>query len=220
MFIGHYGLALAAKRVEKNISMGLYFLAVQFVDIVWCVLVLLGIEKVNIAPGITAANPLEFVSYPFTHSLLGSIIWAGAIYILCRTIPMKGNLNRKKVSLFFGGLVLSHFMLDVVVHDPDLSLYGSDSPRVGLGLWNHVAVSYILESLIFLGGLYIYLKVTRGTTFAGKFGMIIFAAFLLSANAINLMGPPPPNVEMLAVSGLSMFLLFAGIAFWLDRKRI
>ncbi len=219
MFIGHYGVGLALKRADKNISLGLLFLAVQFVDIIWSIFVILGIEKVNIVPGITAANPLEFVYYPFTHSLVASFLWAGAIYVIFRLTPAKSGSKKSRVALIMGSAVLSHFFLDVIVHRPDLPLFGSDSYKIGLGLWNYVFASYIVEGLIFLGGLWIYLKSTTGATFVGKYGMIIFAVFLLMVNMLNLFGSPPPNPQVLAVFGLMYYLLFAGIAFWLDRKR-
>jgi membrane-bound metal-dependent hydrolase YbcI (DUF457 family) len=116
MFIGHYGVALGLKKANKGISLGLLFLAVQAVDILWTVFVLLGIEKVEIAPGVTAANPLNFVYYPFTHSLLMSVVWAGVAYCLFRFAPFKANWQKGKVALIMGTAVLSHFFLDLIVH--------------------------------------------------------------------------------------------------------
>jgi membrane-bound metal-dependent hydrolase YbcI (DUF457 family) len=218
MFIGHYGVALGLKKVDKAVSLGLLFLAVQLVDVLWTVLVLLGIEKVAIVPGITAANPLDFVYYPFTHSLLMSFAWAGAVYILFRFFPKTSTSGKR--ALVIGLAVLSHFFLDLIMHRPDLTLgFGQVSAKVGLGLWNYTATAYIVEAAVFLAGLWLYLKATSGTTFAGKYGMLIFALLLLIFNLINLLGPPPPNATMIAASGLALYLILAGVAFWLDKKR-
>ena len=220
MFIGHYGVALAAKKAEKNISLGLLFIAVQFVDILFCIFVLLGIEIVTISPGITETNPLEFVHYPFTHSLAASFVWAILVYLGFRFIPRKGNLNKNSVALIMGMAVLSHFFLDLITHIPDLPVLGSDSLKMGFGLWNYLAASYLVEAGVFLGGLWMYLKTTKGTSFGGKYGMILFAIALLIMNLINFLGPPPPNVQMLAFVGLANYMALSAIAFWLDKKRI
>lgn len=220
MFIGHYGVAFGLKKADKSISLGLLFLAVQLVDILWPVFVLLGVEKVAIVPGVTAANPLDFTYYPFTHSLLMSFVWAGLVYVLFRFVPFKAGWQKGKVVLILAIAVLSHFFLDLLVHRPDLPLgFGADSPKIGLGLWNHPAAAYLLEGVIFVGGLGIYLKTTRGTGFAGKYGILILALFLLAANFINLFGPPPPSGAAVAASGLAFNLLIAWLVYWLDKKR-
>lgn len=220
MFIGHYGVTLGLKRVDKTVSLGLLFLAVQFVDILWTVFVLLGIEKVAIAPGITAANPLDFVYYPFTHSLPASVAWAGLAYLALRIFPARTGSQKGRIALVIGVAVLSHFFLDLIVHRPDLPLgFSRNSVKVGLGLWNYTAAAYLVEAAIFLAGLWLYLKSTSGSTFAGKYGMVIFAALLLLFNLVNLFGPPPPNVTMIALSGFALYLILAAVAFWLDKKR-
>ena len=193
MNIGHYGVSLALKKADTKISLGLLFLAAQFVDILWAILVLLGIERAKIVPGITAANPIDYVYYPFSHSLVASLIWAGAVYILFRIIPTKTGSQQSKVALVMAAAVLSHFFLDLLIHRPDLPFSIGDSPTIGLGLWNHVLASYIVEGVIFLGGLWLYMRATTGTSFAGKYGMLMFAVFLFITNLMNLFGTPPPN---------------------------
>ena len=227
MVIGHYGVSLALKTADKNISLGLLFLAAQFVDILWALFVLLGIEKIKIIPGITAANPFDFVSYPFTHSLVASFLWAGMVYVVFRLIPAKAGSQQGRVALVMGVAVLSHFFLDLIVHRPDLPLVGDDSYKMGFGLWNYVLASYIFEGLILLGGLWIYLRSTKGTTFCGKYGMSIFAVCLLVLNlsayhedVLDFFIPLPLTPEVLVGFVLGYYLLFAGIAFWLDQKRI
>ena len=219
MNIGHYGAGLALKRADPGISLGLLFIAAQFVDILWAVLILLGIERVALVPGITAANPLDFVYYPFSHSLVAFLLWTGVVYALFRLLPAKPDSQRSKVALVLAAAVISHFFLDLLAHRPDLPLAFGDSPKVGLGLWNFVLASYVVEGLIFFGGLWLYMRATSGTTFGGRYGMLIFAAVLFLTNLVNLFGTPPPDAQTLAAFGLGYQLVFAGIAFWLDGKR-
>jgi hypothetical protein len=226
MGIGHYSVSFALKAANKNISLGLLFLAAQFVYIFWLIFVLLGIEKVNILPGVTAADPFDFVFYPFTHSLVASFLWAGAVYVVFRLIPAKPGSRQSQVALVMGAAVLSHFFLDLIVHRPDLPLASDDSYKIGFGLWNHVLASYLLEGLILLGGLWIYLRSTKSTTLVGKYGMSIFALCLLVANlsvyredALCFFSPLPLTPEIFASFTLGYHFLFVGIAFCLDQKR-
>ena len=226
MGIGHYGVSFALKAADKNISLGFLFIAVQFVDILWLIFVLLGIERVSIVPGVTAANPFDFVFYPFTHSLVASFLWAGAAYTVFRVIPAKPGSRQSRVALVMGVAVLSHFFLDLIVHRPDLPLVSDDSFKIGFGLWNHVLASYLLEGLLVLGGLWIYLHSTKSMTFVGKYGMSIFAGCLLVANlsvyredALNYFMPLPLTPEIFARFALGYHFLFVWIAFWLDQKR-
>ncbi len=220
MFIGHYGVALGLKKADKAISLGLLFLAVQAVDILWPIFVLLGVEKVAIVPGITAANPLDFVYYPFTHSLLAAFFWSAVVWFLCRWLPMTPGSHPRRAAWILSAAVFSHFVLDFIVHRPDLPLFpGGGSIKIGLGLWNHLGAAYLLEGVIFVGGLWIYLKSTKGTTFAGKYGMVILALFLLVANFINFFGSPPPSGTAVAASALIFNPLIAWLVFWLDKKR-
>src|SRR5262245_47114382 len=133
MFIGHFGVGFGAKAKARTASLGTLFLAAQFLDLLWPTLLLLGIEQVEIAPGITKATPLDFTSYPISHSLLTACMWGllfGTVYWLVR--------EDLKIATVLGLCVVSHWVLDFVVHRPDLPLYPGDSPRVGLGLWNSV----------------------------------------------------------------------------------
>ena len=156
MFIGHFGAGFAGKKFSKSASLGTYFMAAQWVDLIWPILLLLGIEKAEIEPGITSVTPLDFTYYPFSHSLLGVIVWAvlfGLAYYL-----IKKNL---KTSIVLGLLVVSHWFLDFLVHIQDLPLFPGAGIKVGLGLWNYFEVSVILEILIFVLGAYLYLSVTK-----------------------------------------------------------
>ena len=220
MFIGHYGVALVAKKVDKNISLGLLFFATQFVDILFFVLILMGIERMSIVPGITAANPLDFTYYPYSHSLTASLLWAGLFIAVLKIRPLKSDSQNNRIALVIATTVLSHFFLDLIVHRPDLPLFGNDSYKLGLGLWNYVISSSLAEILILVAGLWLYFKSTKGITFGGKYGMIIFAVFLVMMQMASLFMPPPPDIRGFAIFGLVYQLMMVGVVSWLDRKRI
>lgn len=221
MFIGHYGIALAAKRADKNIPLGLLFFAAQFADILFFTLVLLGIERMTFSPGITNVSPLDFTYYPYSHSLTASILWGGLFFVVFKIAPSKFDSNKNKSALIVGAVALSHFLLDLIVHREDLPLFGGDSYKIGLGLWNYVFVSSFIELLIFLAGLWVYLKSTKGVTFAGKYGMAIFSAFVSIMWLASLLAPTPSefNIIGFTIFGLVFQLLVIGTVSWLDRKR-
>ena len=141
MFLGHYAVALAAKRAAPRTSLGTLIFAAQWLDELWPILLLAGVERVRIVPGLMAANPLDFVSYPISHSLLMAIVWGaviGGIYFAVRRYVSGAWI----VAL----AVVSHWVLDLVVHRPDLPVWPGSATRVGLGLWNSIAVSAAVTS--------------------------------------------------------------------------
>ncbi|HEU5299248.1 MAG TPA: metal-dependent hydrolase, partial [bacterium] len=130
MFLGHYAVAMGAKRAAPAIGLGTLILAAQWADLLWPVLLLAGVERVEIVPGITALSPFDFVHYPITHSLLGIAVWGalfGLLYVRRSKAPRLGWI--------LGLTVVSHWVLDFLVHRPDLPL-APGAMRVGLGLWN------------------------------------------------------------------------------------
>ena len=212
MFLGHFGVALAAKKVAPKPSLGTMVLAAQLVDGVWPIFLLLGWETVDIVPGITTVTPLDFTSYPYTHSLVAGILWgallAGAYYAL----------RRDRVgALWIGLLVLSHWFLDLVVHRPDLPL-GSGATRVGLGLWNSLPATLVVEFGLFGVGLWIYARATRARDRWGGVLLWLFAAALVVIYFGAVFGPPPPSVRVLAMSGLAGWL-FVGWGYGIDAHR-
>ncbi len=213
MFIGHFGAGLAGKKVDSRPSLGTMFLAAQWVDLIWPLLLLLGIERVQIDPGNTVMTPLNFTYYPYTHGLLSVVIWAalfGGVYYY-----FKKNVRG---SLLLGGLVLSHWILDFFVHRPDLPLVPWSNVKVGLGLWNNLVVSLLLELFIFGLGVYFYVRSTSSENRSGTIGMWSLLAFLLVVYLMNVFGSAPPSVNALAYVGLSQWVLvFWG--YWVDRNR-
>lgn len=213
MFIGHFAAGLAAKRVDNRPSLGTLFLAAQFIDLLWPMLVLAGIEHVHIDPGNTAFTPLNFEYYPFSHGFVSVLIWSilfGGVYYL-----VKRNL---KSSLVLGALVMSHWVLDLITHRPDLPLQLGTDLKVGLGLWHSFTFSLIIEMALFVGGAYLYLNVTRTKSKKGRWIVWSLLIFLFIVYTMNILGPPPPSADAVAYSALSMWLIVAW-GYWADRNR-
>ena len=140
------------------------------------------------------------------------------VFGAAQLIAVKSSLTKTKFALLLAFAVLSHFALDLIVHRPDLPLYDSDSYMLGFGLWNNVAVSYIVEMLIFLAGAFLYYKTGLVDRKSKKIGLVLFLIVMLIFNLINILGPPPPDTTMLAVSGLALYIIVALYGFWLDRS--
>lgn len=213
MFIGHFALGMAAKKLEPKVSLGTYFLAVQFADLLWPTLLLLGVEKVEIAPGITAVTPLDFISYPISHSLLMIIIW-GLLFALTYYVAMRNS----RAAWILGLGVVSHWILDLATHRPDLPLYPGDSPVLGLGLWNSVWGTQVVEISIFAIAVWLYVSDTKAINTKGSVGFWSLIVFFLVIHVTNLVGPPPPNVMAIAIAGHLQWL-FVIWAYWIDRNR-
>src|SRR6266571_1145062 len=170
MFVGHYSVAFAAKSERNKIPLWVLFVAVQLLDFLWAPFVLLGIEKVRIVPGITATSPLDLYYMPYTHSLVGALVWsmlAAFVYKLVR-----GARASSSAALIVALAVFSHWILDLIVHRPDLAIY-DNTLKVGFGLWNYRGLEFILEIAILVGGIVLYLK-RNAISAARKSGFIIF----------------------------------------------
>ncbi len=214
MFVGHYSASFLAKTLDKRISLCVLFVAVQLVDVFWAIFVLLGIEKVRIVPGITATNPLDLYYMPYTHSLLASFVWLGigAVgYKLLRSSSWSAGL-------IVGAAIFSHWILDLLVHRPDLPLY-DDVLKVGLGLWNYPVVAFLLEAGLMFGGMLLYLRATEPVTPGGKYAMLIFGLVMLLIQANVFFGSPPRSPTAAAVTALMAYFVLAGVAYWLEKKR-
>ena len=216
MFVGHYAPSFAIRAIRPEVPLWLLFVAAQLVDIAWATLVLAGVEKVRIVPGITAANPLDLYYMPFTHSLVAALAWSVAAAVAARAIfRWKGWA----AAAWVGVAVASHWVLDLIVHRPDLPLY-DDMAKVGLGLWNFVALSFAVEAAALGAGLAMYLKRTRGVTAVGRYGPVVFVGAMLAVQVATLFTPPPPSTTALGVTGLAIYVAFAVIAGWIDRQRV
>lgn len=213
MFLGHFAVAFGSKAAAPKLSLGSLFLAAQFVDLLWPTLLLLGIERAAVEPGITTVTPLNFISYPISHSLLMVGIWGmllGGVYRLAG--------KSVKSAVVIGVCVVSHWLLDLVVHRPDLPLLPGESAMAGWGLWNSLPATLVVEGALFAIGVSIYLRMTRSTGRSGTVGFWILAGFLVVIYAANVFGPPPPDMTTVAWAGQLQWLLVAA-AFWVDRNR-
>jgi membrane-bound metal-dependent hydrolase YbcI (DUF457 family) len=215
MFIGHFGLSLAAKKAAPKVSLGVLFAATQFVDLLWPFFLLFKVEKVTVIPGYTETNAFNFQHYPYSHSLLMGIVWGilfGIIYYLFK--------KDKRGALVAGLCVLSHWFFDLVVHTADLPLTPFGNTKAGLGLWNHRTVTLILETAIFLAGTYIYATFTKPKNKIGNWGFWILIALLTVFNLGNTFGPAPSDdINSLAVSSIGAMVLLLVFAHWVDRNR-
>jgi hypothetical protein len=214
MFIGHFAVALGAKKAAPEVSLGTFFIASQLVDLLWPLFLLLGLEHVRIAPRVTAFTPLDFYDYPLTHSLASSIGWtvlAGGIYYLIR--------RDRRGAAVVGAAVFSHWLLDFATHRPDLPLAFGQGPYYGLGLWNSVPATLAVEIALFSAGIWLYWKSTSARDRAGSYGFWALAAFLLIAYFANVFGPLPTDAGLIAVAGNATWL-FVVWAYWVDRHRV
>lgn len=210
MFIGHFAIGLLTRRASQLPSLAMLFIAVQFLDLLWPVLVLMGVESLSIDPGNTRMTPLNFEYYPYSHSFLMALVWSvlfGLVYFLFT--------KNKKGSGLLAGLVMSHWVLDFITHRPDLPLAPFSENKLGLGLWDFPYVAIPLEVLLFLSGMYIYLK------YAGlirKTSFWILCGFLLLVYFMNLFGPPAPNASAVAWSANLMWLIILW-AWWIEKPK-
>jgi membrane-bound metal-dependent hydrolase YbcI (DUF457 family) len=212
MFLGHFGLAFAAKRLAPRTSLGTLGAASQWVDLVWPVLVLAGIEQVRIAPGDTAYTPLSFVHYPWTHSLLMALAWGLLLGFAYRLVT-----DERRGAWVVGALVASHWVLDWLTHRPDLQLAPWSPGRVGLGLWNHPAATVLVEGTIFAGGVLLYATGTIPRKRSGSIALWSLVGFLVAMAIANQLTTPPGETAV-AWGTISMWLLVLWMA-WVDRLR-
>lgn len=213
MFIGHFALGFAAKSAAPQVSLGTLFLAAQFIDLLWPTFLFMGLERVRIEPGATAVVPLVFEHYPYTHSLLAVLGWAvligGLHFLLMRDRRSAGVL---------GLLVLSHWVLDLLVHKPDLQILPWSDTVVGLRLWTSLTLTLALEVPLFMLGVWLYARSTRAGDAAGRWGLVGLVLFLFVVYAGNVLGSPPPSVEAIAWVGQLQWLLVL-LGYWVDRHR-
>lgn len=214
MLLGHYGVAFAAKRAAPRTSLGTSVFAAQWLDELWPILLLAGVERVRIVPGLMAANPLDFEYYPYSHSLAAAIVWSilfGIVYYALR--------HDRRTATIVGALVLSHWILDLPMHRPDLQLWPGSSVRVGLGAWNSIPLTIAIELVIFVGGLVVYLRQTRARDRIGSIALWAMVLLLLAIFFSGYASPPPPNARAVGIVTLGLWL-FVPWGAWIDRHRV
>ena len=214
MFIGHFGVAFAAKRATPRTNLAVLVLACELVDVIWPILVLLGIERVTIRAGITPVTPLAFDYYPWTHSLLMTMFWG--IVLACVYYAIKKD---KRAAVILALVVASHWILDYISHIPDLPIAPWSPAKYGLGLWHSRVWTAIVELSIFFGGVTLYLRSTKARDRIGRFALLAYVVFLILIYLLNIQGAPPPSVHVMATSAeIGTVILFLW-AWWIDRHR-
>lgn len=212
MFLGHFAVGFAAKRVAPKTSIGTLLAAAQLLDLLWPVLLLLGVEHVRIRPGAAPFAVLDFTDYPLSHSLLLTLVWAGLFAVLYRF-----RTGYTTGAAWVGICVVSHWVLDLASHRPDLPLWPG-GPRLGLGLWTSPPATLVVESAMFAGALWSYFALTRARDAIGRWALWALLLFLVFAYCGSVAGPPPPNPRVLALTGMVGWLLVPWI-YWIDRHR-
>lgn len=213
MILGHYAVAFAAKFYAPRASLGTLMLAALLLDLLCAVFLLLGWESLRIVPGLMAASPLDFQHFPISHSLLSAFILGAVLsggYHVFRRYP------RGAMVLAFA--VVSHWLLDAVVHRPDLPLWPGSDIKLGLGGWNSIMATLVVELSLFAAGVLMYTRVTHPRDRTGTRGLLVMVAFLVVIFLITLFIPPPSNEEVVALLGLAQWLMVPW-AYWIDRQR-
>ncbi len=212
MFLGHFGLAFAAKKATPKTSLGALVLAAQFADLLWPILLLAGVEHVRIVPGLLAASPFDFTSYPISHSLAAQLVWGALFGAISFSINRDG-----RSALILAGLVPTHWVLDFFAHRPDMPIYPG-GPKYGLGMWNSIPLTISVEYVLFAAGIVLYVRSTRPKDTTGKLAFWSLAGLLALLYPASLFGPPPPSVSALAWSALAIWITVPWAA-WADRHR-
>jgi membrane-bound metal-dependent hydrolase YbcI (DUF457 family) len=213
VFLGHYAVALAAKRAAPRTSLGTLFLSVQLADMLWPVFLLTGWERVRIVPNPDPFLNFVFDAYPISHSLLTLVAWGVVFALLYR---MRTGYARGAIVVALG--VVSHWVLDVVVHRPDMPLYPG-GPKLGLGLWSSVTGTVVIEGLMLLASLWIYLGTTRARDGVGRYGFFALIVVVTLSYVASIFSPPPPSTLALSIGGIVFGWLFVGWAAWADKHR-
>ena len=218
MFLGHYGVAFALKRLEPKVSLGTLFLATQLADLLWGCFLLLDWEHVRIIPGAIGRTPFDFYDYPLSHSLLAGLLWGIAVGAIYYSWPTRDTTRHWQAAALVGAAVLSHWPLDVLVHAPDLPLAGQSSPKLGLGLWGHPTVAMVMELVTLSAGLAIYVTLRSRRHPVRPQRLAIVVVPLLAVYFLGEFGPPPPSVTAVALGDIGFLLVIAILAAWADRR--
>lgn len=218
MFIGHFAPAMVAATHPKAPNLGILFVAGQLVDFGFFGLALAGIENFRITPGMTAMNPLDLYDMPYTHSMLGSAIWALGFAMLIWVFT-RGRTGAKTAAVIGGLVVLSHWVLDLLVHVPDLTLVGAP-PKLGFGLWNYPIIAMPLELFLTFGALAFFVYRTRSTSPRSRLALGILVILLLAFQGFNWFGPEPEAADRaMMISALIAFTAAAAAAAFVGGTR-
>ena len=211
MFAGHYSAAFVAKAAQPRVPLWTLLLAAQAVDVLWSIFVLAGIEHVRLDFSL-ASNPLDLYDMPFTHSLLGSLAWAGVGFVLARRW-----LSSSLAGLAVAGTVVSHWFLDILVHRPDLTLWGGSSAKLGLGLWNYPVIALVVEFALLAASVWVYVRADVAARTRRR--LFIVLGLLTTLQLVMTLAPPTRGVgtSQLAAGTLSVLLAVVGAGVLIER---
>ncbi len=212
MFIGHFAVGLAAKRVAPRASLVVLLAAPQVLDILFPLFVVAGIERVAIVPGLTQVSPLDLQDIGWSHSLVTSIGWSILFALGYLALTRQG-----REAIVLGACVFSHWILDWVTHTPDMPLYPG-GPRHGLGLWMSLPGTLLAELALFGCGVAIYAADTRARDRKGAIGWWLLVVTLLAMYFGAVFGPTPPDADALLIAAFGAWVLLAA-AWWIERHR-
>jgi len=214
MFIGHYGPAFGAKAALQRIPLWVLFIAVQWMDVWWSIFVLTGVEKVRIIPGFTEASPLDLYYMPYTHGLIGSLAFSALLGVI---VALFYRTNRRAVFFVVAAAVFSHWILDLVVHVPDMPLW-DNSDKVGFGLWRWKWISVPLEILVLVVGAWFYARYVPAKK-GGNIWLWLFVIAMAAAEFYNIYAPPPASDRAMAMTALAAYGALALLAGFVDLTR-
>ena len=211
MFVGHYGVSFMARAANRRIPLWVLFIAVQLLDVIWAPMVLLGVEHLRIVPGITASNPMDLYHMPYTHSLVGAVVWSVVAWAAWRW--WKAGQQPGRAAVVVGLCVFSHWVLDLIVHRPDLPLW-DDRWKAGLGLWNYPAPALVLEAALLFVGMVLYWRGRAGLPPS----LVVFGLVMLAVQAAVFFGPPPPSPAAAAIMAIVSYAAFAWYVWRWERR--
>ena len=213
MFIGHFAVGFASKRLAPGANMAVLIAAPLLLDMLWPIFVLLGWEQVRIDPGNTRFTPLDFIYYPWSHSLLMSAVWASALALIYHLVAhyWPGTLT-----IWIG--VVSHWVLDWITHRADMPLYPG-GPRFGLGLWNSISGTMLVELLMLAAGVGLYMRVTRARDGIGRYAFLGYVVLLLALYIGDRFSSLPSHAAEIAWSGIIAEVILIPWAWWFDHHR-
>jgi hypothetical protein len=213
VFVGHYGPSFFCKKADPGIPLWVLFLAVQLLDVFWALFVFLGVERVRIVPGFTRTNALDLYYMPYTHSLPGAIGWSLAAALVYRAVT-----GARKAGAWVGAAVFSHWVLDILVHKPDMALY-DNTAKMGLGLWDYPWVTLVIEAALLFGGTAAFLRATRARPGSRWYSLPVFGLVIFGLQAAMAFGPPPSSDRAMAATALVAYFGLAAVVAWLERGR-
>ncbi len=206
---------MAIGRAERGVNVGVFIAAAFLLDIVLWIFVLLGLESVTIPANFARTHQAQFV-FPYSHGLLASVAWSALAGVVGLVVYSRLQTSRR-AAVLIAAAVLSHWILDALVHRPELPLAGSTSRSVGLGLWNTMPLALTLEAVILAGGLCLFIsgaKPIRGKSIA----LAVLCLVVMTFTALGMtMAPAPPSAKAMAASSLGTLILVCALGCWLGR---